>query len=150
MSSGPAALLTAVLRGLPVSPGARLWAEAHHHCLLGLILRLDCLLVLSSPVCPTAPHLCFIWTKGTLWPLYSPHTAPMQPTSELRIGTYQCSHMLCSQVSSSPTPDIEVSILVPHLRVEAFCSHPSAMGKVSTETVAVALIEIVHPTLIKC
>lgn len=149
MSSGPAALPAAVLSGLLVSPGAQLWASAYHHCLLGIILWLDCFWFSAPPSLPRRP------IPGSFGPRESsdPYTAPtLPPCSPLQSwGLAPPSAAACSvgKCPPAPPPGIEVSTVLPHLRFDAFCSHPSTMGKVSTETVAEVLIEIACPALIK-
>lgn len=107
------------------------------------------LLVLSSSLSPTPPHPWFIWTKGTLGPYTAPTLPQCSPLQSWGLAPASAAACSVGKCPPAPPPGIEVSTVLPHLRFDAFCSHPSTMGKVSTETVAEVLIEIACPALIK-
>ena len=102
------------------------------------------------------PHLPCCPIPGSCGPREpsDPYTVPTLPRcSPLQSwGLAPTSSAACSvgKCPPAPPPGTEVSILIPHLRFDTFCSHSSTMGKVSTETVAEALIELARPALIKC
>lgn len=99
MSSGPAAAADCSSHWPAGCPGAWLWAWAHPHSLFGLILQLDCLLALIPSLSLSLPHPWLHLDHGNppapIEPPYRPNAAPVQPSSEPWISTYQCSSMLC-------------------------------------------------------